>query len=370
MIYSIAVLCLLAAAPASNAFSFSSRIARPSSALQATVETKEIKQVNSPDFYWEFRLNRLASKMSEALAYEASNYPDVSGFKDKYDAYYLDLTLQGKLQGFDWEAEKKISDAEWQGIYQSICKWSSSVAKKSDNSDLPAGDFDLLKQFYPSLNYRELELPFSTEEFGAGFPYKNMKEMLQAAVDGTLSVPGYDKVTSISGESTKTKLAALKESTMSKLDSIKDDAMTYATSPFPDADAKSHYKALSAKLADFPQGADGWAKFRTQMDKEVDEMAKLASKKVDEHHGHSGPSPAEEFEAKYGRSLDEMEERMSRYKSDPKGFLEQSIMEKHGQKGLDVWKKSEEFSNTMSSMSEADKAAAEKAFADFLKSAA
>jgi len=370
MIYSIAVICLLFAAPASNAFSFSARIARPTSALQATVAVKEIKQVNAPDFYWEFRLNRLANKLGGALPFESTNYPDVSGYKDQYEAYYLDLTLQGKLEGFDWEAEKKINDSEWQGIYKSICKWSASVAKKSDNSDLPAGDFDLLKQFYPSLNYRELELPFSAEEFGAGFPYKNMKEMLQAAIEGTLSVPGYDQVTSISGESTKTKLSALKDSTMSKLDAIKDDAMSYATSPFPDSDAKAHYKALSSKLADFPQGTDGWAKFRTEMDKEVDEMAKLASKKVDEHHGHSGPSPAEEFEAKYGRSLEEMEERMSRYKSDPKGFLEQSIMDRHGQKGLDVWKKSEEFSNNMSTMSEADKAAAEKAFSDFLKSAA
>lgn len=380
MIYSLAVLCLLAAYPASvESFSFSSRItssiARPTSALQATVESKmkEIIQIDAPDFYWEYRLSRLASQKGGDLPFTATNYPDVSGFKDQYDAYYLDLTLQGKLEGFDWEEEKKINDSEWMTIYKKICKWSAGVATKKDSSDLPAGDFDLLKQFYPSLNYRELELPFAEVEFGANFPYKNMKQMLQAAIDGKLSVPGYDKVTSISGDATKAKLAALKVSTMAKLDAIQADSMAYAQMPFPDDEAKAHYRALSAKLADFPQGTAGWAEFRTKMDVEVDEMAKLASKKVDEHHGHgeeSGPSAAEEFEAKYGRNLEEMEERMSRYKADPKGFLEQSIMEKHGQKGLDVWKKSEAFSDNMSTMSEADKKAAEKAFSDFIKSAA
>jgi di/tripeptidase len=130
-----------------------------------------------------------------------------------------------------------------------------------------------------------------------------------------------------------------------------------------------------AKLADFPQGAAGWATFRAKMEVEVDEMAKLASKPADVHHGHGHDeehgaaklSPAEEFEAKYGRSLDAMTERMAKYKSDPKGFLESSILDEFGQKGLDVWKKSESFS--AASMSEADKATAEQAFASFLNSA-
>jgi hypothetical protein len=39
-----------------------------------------------------------------------------------------------------------------------------------------------------------------------------------------------------------------------------------------------------------------------------------------------------------------MNDRMAKYKADPKGVLENSIIEKYGQKGLDVWKKSEEFS--------------------------
>ena len=244
------------------------------------------------------------------------------------------------------------------------------------------------------------------EEVGENFPYRNMKDMLQAALDGKLSVPGYDNsITSIEATTAKAQLAALKEKTMASLETIKADTMSYATSAYPDEESKTHYKALSEKLGNFPQGAAGWADFRTKMEAEVDEMAKMASKKADEHHGHEEGkvSPAEEFEAKYGRSLEEMQERMNevrytahthyihythyihdthdthdthyihhtihilQYKSDPKGFLENSIIAKFGQKGLDVWKKSESFS--AGDVSEADKTAAEKAFADFLKSA-
>jgi len=336
------------------------------------VEDKQIVSIESPDFYWEYRLDRLASKKGGELAFSKENYPDVDGFRDLYDAYYLDLTLQGKLEGFDWEEEKKISDSEWQSIYKSICKWTSTTSKanKPDTSNLPANDFDLLKQFYPQLNFRDLETPFAVEEVGANFPYRNLKVMLQAALDGKLSVPGYDSsIVSLEATDAKVKLAALRDSTMAKLDAIQADTMAYATADYPDEQAKTHYKALQEKLGSFPQGAAGWADFRSKMETEVDEMAKLASKKVDEHHGHGEAkvSPAEEFEAKYGRSLEEMQERMNQYKQDPKGFLENSIIEKFGTKGLEVWKKSESFS--AGDVSEADKAAAEKAFADFLAKA-
>lgn len=343
-----------------------------SSILRATVEEKTIVNLEAPDFYWEYRLNRLAGKKESDLTFDASNYPDVSGFKDLYDAYYLDLTLQGKLEGFDWSAEKSIDDSEWQKIYKKICDWTSATAKdnKPDTSNLPANDFDLLKQFYPQLNFRDLETKFAAEEVGSNFPYANMKDMLQAAMDGTLSVPGYDSsITSLEATTAKAAVAALKESTMSNLDTIKSDTMAFATAPYPDETAKTHYRALKAKLADFPQGKAGWAEFRTKMEAEVDEMAKLASKPVDEHHHGNAVSPSEEFQAKYGRSLEEMDERMSRYKSDPKGFLEKSIVEKFGAKGLEVWKKSEEFSNAMSTMSDAEKTSAENSFAEFLKNA-
>jgi hypothetical protein len=54
---------------------------------------------------------------------------------------------------------------------------------------------------------------------------------------------------------------------------------------------------------------------------------------------------------------------------DPVGFLESSIVEKYGKSGLDVWKKSQEFSEKLALLSEADKTAAESAFSNFLKSA-
>jgi hypothetical protein len=381
MIYALAcVTCALACILASDAFvvnrSAGARVRR----LSASVEDKQIVNLDAPDFYWEYRLERLASKQD--LKFSAVNYPDVqsSNFKDLYDAYYLDLTLQGKLgDSFDWEEEKKITDNEWQEIYKNTCNWTSTTAKvnKPDTSNLPSNDFDLLKQFYPQLNFRDLEQKFAVEEVGANFPYTNMKSMLQAALDGKLAVPGYDKsITKLEATDAKAKLAALKAATMAKLDAIQADAMAFATTAYPDEHAKTHYQALQTKLGNFPQGAAGWADSRAKMEVEVDEMAKLASKKVDEHHGHEEEgehghakkvSPAEEFEAKYGRNLDLMQERMNQYKNDPKGFMENSILEKFGQKGLDVWQKSESFSS--GNVSAADKAAAEKAFADFLKNA-
>lgn len=345
----------------------------------STVEDS-MKVKECPDFYWQYRLDRLVSKKGADLSFSASSYPDVSGAKNLYDAYYLDLTLSGKLAGFDWMAEKDISDAEWMSIYRSICQWSAATAKanKPSTSNLASNDFDLLKQFYPQLNFRELETSFVPDEVGNNFPYKNMKEMLGAAMAGKLNVPGYSaaSVTSLEATEVRASLKTLESATMKKIDTVYEDAMKYATNPFPDDAAKKHYQALRTKLADFPQGAAGWATYRANMEREVDEMAKLASKKEDEHHhhgdeehGHKEPSPAEQFQAKYGKSLDEMQERMAKYKSDPEKFLEASIMEKYGKNGLDIWKKSQEFSANMNVMSDADKAAAEKSFADFLKQA-
>ncbi len=343
-----------------------------------TSAEKTISAIESPDFYWQFRLDRLANKMGAALPYSASNYEGKTP-KALYDAYYLDLTLQGKMDGFDWVAEKEISDTEWISVYKQICNWSKSTVKsnKPDTSNLPASDFDLIKQFYPQLNFRDLETPFSPEEVGSNFPYNNMKEMLTAAMKGSLNVPGYSGKTFTSLEATEIKadLAKLKEKTMKKVDEIFADTMKYATNPYPDDQAKKHYKALKAKLADFPQTPQAWEQYRANVEKEVDEMARLASKPDDHHHHHGDEghddhvSPAQEFQQKYGRNLDEMQERMNAFKADPEGFMEKSIIEKYGKAGLDVWKKSQEFSNNMSVMSEADKKAAEKAFSDFLNKA-
>ena len=344
-------------------------------------EAQTISTIDAPDFYWKYRLDRLVEKKSSSLPYTVSNYPEAENAKDLYDSYYLDLTLQGKMDGFDWVAEKSINDEEWMSIYNSICSWTESTvrAKKPSTDSLPSSDFDLLKQFYPQLNFRDLETPFSTDEVGEKFPYLNMKEMMSAAISGKLDVPGYSasSITSIEATESRKQLAALKDATMKKVDTVYEKVMGYANNPFPDAEAKTHYQKLKKRLADFPQSSAAWSTFRANMEKEVDEMARLASKK-EEHHGHHGEeehgheakmSPAEEFQAKYGRNLDEMQERMTKFKSDPEGFLENSIMEKYGKTGLDIWKKSQEFSAQMSVMSEADKAKSEASFTSFLADA-
>ena len=329
-----------------------------------------IREIAAPDFYWQYRLARLVEKKGAELAYDPANYPEMKSDKDLYDAYYLDLTLQGKMDGFDWRAEKEINDSEWKKIYKSICAWTQKTAKenKSDNSNLPSNDFDLLQQFYPQLNFRDLESPFVAEEVGENFPYANMKEMISAAASGKLSVPGYTNTGASSIEATevRAKLATLREESMKRIDDIYADAMKFAKNPFPDAEARTHYKNLQEKLADFPQGQAGWKAFREDMEKDVDEMARLASRRADPHDGSA--SPTVEFQQKYGKNLDEMQERMAKYKADPQGFLEASIMEQFGKSGLDIWKKSQEFSSKMEAMSEADKEATEKEFSDFLGS--
>jgi len=339
-----------------------------------TTDTPTIAQVDSPDFYWQFRLDRLVSRKGGELAFSAANYEEAASPKALYDAYYLDLTLQGKMEGFDWKAEKEITDSEWLNIYKNICSWSESnyKAKKPDNSNLPSNDFELLKQFYPQLNMRDLETPFIADEVGENFPYTNMGEMLSAAVAGNLEVPGYKAadITSIDASNIATELEALKTETMAKIDAVYASSMAMAKNAFPDDAAKEHYQTLKGKLANFPQTPQAWAAFRADMEKEVDEMARLASKKVDHHHhGEDCISPEAEFEAKYGKSLEDMQARMDKFKSDPEGFLENSIKEKFGQQGLDVWKKSQVFAKDAEVMSAADKAAAEAAFSSFLGSA-
>lgn len=369
------LLCAAVIGSATAFFTISPAISSRAGLKMVATETRAIASIEAPDFYWKYRLDRLVNKKGGDLPFSESNYPGVDGYKDLYDTYYLDLTLQGKLEGFDWEEEKKITDGEWQAIYKAICKWSAKTAKdnKPDTTNLPSNDFDLLKQYYPQLNFRDLDTPFAVEEVGSSFPYKTMKEMLGAASEGSLKVPGYSSVTSLEATDAKKKLADLKERTMAQIEAIYSETMAYAENSFPDDAAKAHYKKLREKLADFPQDAAGWKNFRANMEKQVDEMARLASKKVDHHHHHhhdeGAMSPAEEFEAKYGKNLDEMQERMARFKSDPEAFLENSILEKYGKNGLDVWKKSQEFSEKMAVMSDADKKATESKFSDFLKQA-
>jgi hypothetical protein len=212
MFYSlVAIGCAALLAP-SSAFN-GARVAPSRSAPMMTAvatEAAAIAQSESPDFYWQFRLDRLVSKKGADLSFAAKNYPDSISPKALYDAYYLDLTLQGKMENFDWSAEKEINDSEWQIIYKYICNWTKDVAKASSSAKLPENDFDLLKQFYPSVDMRDLETPFVESEVGQNFPYKNMKEMLGAASAGTLKVPKFEGVTSLDAVEAKKQLQILR----------------------------------------------------------------------------------------------------------------------------------------------------------------
>jgi len=340
------------------------------------VQEKPLVTIQAPDFYWKFRLDRLAKKKGGELAYSEKSYPDADGFKDLYDCYYLDLVVMGKAEGFDWEAEKEISDSDWLKIYSNIAQWTTVTAKENrpTTATLPKSDFDLLKAFYPYLNFRDLETPLNKLEVGENFPYRTMKDMMSAAVTGDINVPGYSasSVTLDAAEAKKA-VAALKERTMAKMENIFQETLVYANSDFPDDKSKAHYRALAAKLADIPKSPAELATYNAKMTAEVDDMVSLLAVKEEEHHGHdeehSEPSAAELFEAKYGKSLEDMMMRQAAYKSDPVGYMEASIIEQHGKNGLDMWKKSQEFSEKLSVMSAADKLAAETLFSDFLKKA-
>lgn len=356
-----------------GAKSSSSRVAL---SMVATESKSAIATYDAPDFYWEFRLERLANKFDGRVPFKASDYPAASNFKDLYGSYYAVLASAKVLGDFDWMEEKKINDAEWLTIYKKIVKWSSETvkSKKPSNSNVPSNDFDLLKEFYPQLNYRDLDTAFTESEVGPNFKFKNMKDLFSAAASATpLSVPGYSAVSSLEAADARKELAALKESTLTKIDAIYKDALAYAQNPFPDEASKTHYQKLRGKLATFPQSPQAWATYRANIEKEVDEMARMASKEEEEHHHHEGEgehvSMAEEFKAKYGLDLDEMQQRLVAYKQDPEAFLENSIVQKYGKNGLEIWKKSQEFSAQMSVMSDSDKAAVENAFSDFLKKA-
>ena len=341
-------------------------------------EEKTLTAINAPDFYWQYRLERLAQQKAGDLVFKATSYPEAKTAKELYDEYYLDLTLQGKLQGFDWVGEKALSDSEWLAIYKSICSWSSTTIKanKPSTSNLASNEFDLLKQFYPQLNYRELETPFTVEEVGASFPYKNAKELFSAAASGNLKI-ATNGVTAIDASEIRKEVAALKEKTLKKVDAIYEQSLVFAKNSLPDEESRQHYKSLRAELATFPQTSSEWSTYRASVEKTVDEMSLLAAKlDEEEHHDHHADehaepalSPAEEFQRKYGKNLDDMQEMMSKYKQNPEAFFESSVLEKYGKTGLDILTKSQEFSAKLSVLSEADKNSAEVSFKDFLKSA-
>ena len=341
-----------------------------------TSEQKTLGKIESPDFYWQYRLDRLALKKAGDVSFKATNYPEAVTSKELYDAYYLDLTLQGKLDGFDWVTEKTISDAEWLAIYKSMCQWTAKTSKdnKPSTASLPTNDFDLLKQFYPQLNFRDLDTPFAVEEVGNNFPYKNLKDLLSAAGSGNLNIPNLSSVSSLEAAEIRKEVTVLKDKTMKRVDEIYESALSFAKSPFPDEQSRKHYQSLKAELATFPQTPEQWASYRSTIEKQVDEMATLAAKldepeHHDHHEGESALSPAQEFESKYGKNLNDLQEMMSKYKQNPEGFFESSILEKYGKTGLEILTKSQEFSSKLTVLNDSDKVQAESDFKKFLSNA-
>ena len=353
---------------------------------QSLAKVDIFTEVEAPDFYWKFRLNRLANKMESNLKFDAINYPHISGYKDLYDTYLLDLALQDKLTDLNREEENRVNEKEWLTIYNEICQWSKETAKNyhANKPALPANDLDVLKLYFPNFQAKELEDPFDVDIVGPDFPYKNMIEMFQAAGEGTFAAPGFTPDptdVNLSGDEARAELAALKERTMTRLDAILAESIALAKNPYPDEAARVHYQNLRKKLQNFPQTRSERETYHNNMIAEVDEMARMASKKAppvehDEHHGHAEgahtaavPSPAMEFEAKYGWNLDQLQQSFTKFKSDPVGYSESVIAEKLGSKGLSAWKQSQKFSEQIAMMNTDEKAAAEETMKNIINGA-
>lgn len=344
--------------------------------MATAVETKkETKFTKAPDFYWQFRLDRLIKKKGGEYAFDAKNYR-AQGPMALYRAYYLDLTLNGKIdKSFDKAAENTLNDDEWVVFYETIAAWTKEQADKSlfDASTLPASDFDLIAQIYPEVNMKAIYAPLDESDYGKNFPYKNIKEMLDAASNDKFKV---DKAVFNDMSEAMVEFNKLKEKSFQSLESVYADATAFAKNPFPDDQSRAHYKAIREKLAALPQTPQQWETYNSNMLQQIDEMARLASKEVEpHHHGHDDEhhheelSPAQEFQKKYGRDLTTMAERASKYMSDPAGFVKSAVSAKFGAAGVEAWEKNEELAAKFSVMSASDKAKMQSQYSDFLKQA-
>jgi hypothetical protein len=352
-----------------------------------------LKEVEVPDFYWKFQLDRLAAKLGKEIPFKAENYNNAKGYKDLYQAYYFDLTISGNTKGYNPFVEREISESDWDTIFTQSADYIEELSSKNRGNlkALPENDFDFLQQFY-TINLNELESSFGKDEFGEQeFPYKNMKELYNAAMKGTLSIPGVTKPEFSSSKPETLTLDAsdiiqsldtLEGQALKDLDAAHERVLTFAKNPIPDDHAKQHYQKIRETLAKFPQSAAEMTKYRENFEKEVEEMARFAARE-DEHHDahheeegeeegadhHHTPkmSVTEEFFQKYGYRLEELQDRYNQFKADPVNYLEKSIAAKFGTKGLEIWKKSQEFSTEYDVLSDAEKQSVEKSFQQFLK---
>jgi hypothetical protein len=285
------------------------------------------------------------------------------------------------------------------GIYKSICQWSAKVARKAkiDPSALPENDVDLLKVFFPSLDTRELDIDLDKDAFGDDFPYKNMKELFHAASTGTLKVqPDASYLTGSNSDvkgtlsqqvvdmsEARRKLDELKRESFAALEAARDEALAWARDPFPDELARQHYREMKTQLDALPSTSAEWDTYEVDMMNRIDEMASVASRRVPEgegeheHHGehekddhHAVPArltPAEEFQNKYGRNLDEVMEALAKYKADPDGFLEASVLSSCGKNGVEAWRRLQAHAASLTNDEEVQKL--EQSMNDILNSA-
>lgn len=345
--------------------------------VSPVVQEKVVTSLNDvpgPDFYWKYRLDRLVSKKGSELQFQEANYPEVTGFKDLYYSYYLDLSFQNKLVSFDVEAEQQVTDEEWLKIFKSICQWSSKAASKNkfDPATLPSNDFELVKMLYPNANMRELEEPLKEEEYGVDFPYKNLKDMYSAARKGTLSIPGYSTNSPenyiLDVSEARQALAELKERTLAELDATLEECKALVLNPFPDETARIHYQKLRERLAALPQSDEEWVVHRARKLALVEEMATVVSRRVpeeqllahehhEEEHASSSPpipTPAEDLQTKYGKNIEVLAQDFAKFKNNPTGYLETFLTERVGKTVSDVWKRTIDLQKAETKHSELD----------------
>ena len=209
----------------------------------------------------------------------------------------------------------------------------------------------------------------------ANFKYPNLKSLYSAAVNDELEVPD-DSLNTIEATEVRAKLKVLKEKSFKRIDEVYETVLKYAKLPFIDETARKHYQGVRATLAAFPQTIEETKQLRANLEKEIDEMARLGSRKVDHHAHHAAEgepddhaSPEQEFESKYGLNLSELRETFSQFKSNQQFFLDNSIFQNFGKTGLETWKKSQEFSAQYEKLSISERTAAEDEFREYLKSA-
>jgi hypothetical protein len=244
--------------------------------------------LDAPDFYWIYRAEKLSSRFGRRTPFKLDDYRGLTG-EQAFDCYLAILKSSNSLPASYNVYTEKVTDEEWNRIWARQVEWMDKVidANPLTTDTLPKNDFDLLKQFYPYLDFTDLETPFTSEEVGENFPYKNLKDLFAAASEEKLDIPGFNTdIDSLECPEIRKELEALKDSTLKSLAACKDKCLALARSPFPDDKAKAHYKELKEMMAGIPMTAAEKEAFKTNEEKMIAEMAAFASKEDEEEHHH------------------------------------------------------------------------------------